>query len=409
MERRLAYGENSDRVRQMKKILIIHHGQGVGGGLIALLSLIEQLKLQYFVTVFCIFDSVAVQVLRRDGCEVIVAESPFYKRRYDLFVHSDASFPSLLGELRKLSGLFLYLVNALIFAPATLRDIAADYDIVYLNSVFVTDWARAAKRLGKKVVVHVREPLSKGFLGMRRALIRAVTRRYADLVIAISEDNKRRIDLPGNTVRVYDSVYLSPVSINQISVDPQLRYFAYVGGSQRIKGFEQLIDCLPYLNENIRIFFLGYDHELQGLTGWKFAIRKALSSYSRRLPALRDLLRASDQVVRVGISSDVFSYYKVSIALISPFAAPHASLPIMECLYLGKPVIASDVSGTEELVSSGTGKIFRNGNAKALAAAINDMAALDQHTLDKMSAACQTKFATICASNPSVVELLGAI
>ena len=393
----------------MKKILIIHHGQGVGGGLIALLGLIAQLKLQYFVTVFCIFDSVAVQILRRDGIHVIVAESPFYKRHYDLFVHSDASFPSVLGELRKLSGLVLYFINTLIFAPATLRNIAADYDIVYLNSVFVTDWARAAKRLSKKVVVHVREPLSKGFFGIRHALIRAVARRYADLVIAISEDNKRRIDLPEITVRVYDPVYLSSVSTNRISVDPQLRYFTYVGGSQRIKGFEQLIDCLPYLNENIRIFFLGYDHELQGLTGWKFTIRKALSSYSRRLPALCDLLRASDQVVRVGISSDVFNYYKVSIALISPFAAPHASLPIMECLHLGKPVITSDVSGTEELVSSETGRIFRNGDAKALAAAINDISALDQHTLDKMSAACQAKFTTICASNPSVVELLGAI
>lgn len=393
----------------MKKILIIHHGQGVGGGLIALLGLIEQLKSQHFVTVFCIFDSVAVQVIRRHGIQVVVPESSFYKRRYDLFVHSDASFPSVLGELRKLSCLFLYFVNLLMFAPATLRDIAAGYDIVYLNSIFVTDWARAAKRLNKKVVVHVREPLSKGLFGMRRALIRATVRRYSDLVIAISEDNKRRIDLPEISVRVYDPVYFSPISANPISVDPQLRYFTYVGGSQRIKGFEQLVDCLPYLHENIRIFFLGYDHELQGLTGWKFRIRKALSSYSRRLPALGDALRASDKIVQVGISSDVLSYYQASIGLISPFAAPHASLPIMECLNLGKPAIASDVPGTEELVSSETGMIFKNGDAKALAAAINDMAKLDQHTLDKMSAACQAKFATICATNPSVVKLLGLI
>lgn len=390
----------------MKKILIIHHGGGVGGGLIALLGLIQELKRTHLVTVLCIFDSVALDYLRRDGTEVFLADSAFYKKNYDLFVHSDASFFSFLGAIRRFRSLVFYGINAIFYAPAELRTIASDFDIVYLNSVFITDWAPAARNLGKQVVVHAREPLSKGVFGIRRALIRMMTRKYASLAIAISEDNKRRLGLPEMTVKVYDPVYVVAESPKIIAVQADLKYFTYVGGSQRIKGFEQLVDCLPYLAPNVRIFFLGYDHELHGLSGWKFAVRKALSVYNRRLPELKQKLHASDHIVDIGLTSDVFSYYRQSLALISPFAAPHASLPIMECLALGKPVIASDVSGTEELVTPENGILFRNGDARALAQAINTMAESSQESLAEMAAAAQRRYADIVASNPSIASLL---
>ena len=393
----------------MKKILLIHHGQGVGGGLIALLGLIRELKADHSVTVLCIFASDAVSYLQKEGIAVIVLDSRFYRKNYDLFIHSAASFAGPLKIMRDMYTLLTYFLSMWIFAPAALAKYGHGYDVVYLNSMFISDWAWAAKKQKKKVLVHVREPLASGFLGIRRALIRHVIRRAADLVIAISNDNAERLGLGEKTVTVYDPIVLNKSNEEKIRIQPGYRYFTYVGGSQRIKGFAQLVESLAYLDDKVRIFFLGYTHELAYLGGWKFQIRKLLSPYARRLPWLKDTLLASEKVIRVGISDNVASYYWQSRAVISPFAVPHASLPVLEAQHLGKAVIVSDVVGTEEFVDSRVGIVFENGNPKALASAINALAELEDESLQAMGDQARERSRSIYLNNPNVSRLIRAL
>lgn len=398
-------------MKQMPRILLIHHGQGVGGGLIALLGLIMELKLAYEVTVLCIFDSAAVAYLEREGVKVEVVAEAFYRSRYDLFIHSAAGFPSVLRAVRTLKTFLLYLASMYWFAPRVLSKISGSYDVVYLNSLFISDWSRAAKRLGKHVVMHVREPLDTGVLGLRRWVVRRVIDKYVDLVIAISNDNRARLGAHGKSVTVYDPVVLTnrTAGAMHVDTDPSLRYFTYVGGSQRIKGFEQLIESLKYLKPNVRIFFLGYTHELEHLHGWRYTVRRLLSPYARKLPCLKKELESAPNVVRIGLTENVFSYYQRSVAVISAFAVPHASLPVLEALHSGTPLIVSDVEGTGEFVNPETSAMFRNGDAKALAEAINRMSELSEQSLQKMAASCRLRYEELYRDNPSVAALIGQI
>ena len=83
---------------------------------------------------------------------------------------------------------------------------------------------------------------------------------------------------------VYDPV----VDVNRgdldIAVESDLKYFVYVGGEQRIKGFEQLALSLDYLNKNVRIFFIGQLKKKKSVGDY---IRFFQSSYYRKLSFLR--------------------------------------------------------------------------------------------------------------------------
>ena len=63
----------------MKRILLIYHGWGIGGGLIAMIGLIHQLKKQYDVHVLCIYNSNAVDYIKNEGISVEVLNSFFYR------------------------------------------------------------------------------------------------------------------------------------------------------------------------------------------------------------------------------------------------------------------------------------------------------------------------------------------
>lgn len=80
-----------------------------------------------------------------------------------------------------------------------------------------------------------------------------------------------------------------------------------------------------------------------------------LDPYYWRLEKLYLMLRTSPNVLLVGTVDNVLGYLDECHALISPFSKPHASLPILEAFYIGKPVIVSDVLGMKEFVDYHTG------------------------------------------------------
>lgn len=396
----------------LKSVLIVHHGKGIGGGLIALLGLIEELKENNEVVVLSIFDSVAVEYIRKTGVKVVLPKSRFYSRCYQLFIHSDASYFNIIDSIRKVNSLILYLLSKYYFAGKELQELPADYDVIYLNSTFISDWARSAKILKKKVIIHVREPLSWGLLGIRRGIIRSTINKYCDQLIAISHDNAQRVGLEFKTVVVYDPVVSKRRSqVVQSYVDDNIgkyKTFVYVGGTARIKGFEQLVDSLEYLNENIRIFFLGGEPEY-ARNGLKYFSRLILDPYFVKNRRLIEKLNNSEKIVHVGLVDDVFYYYEKSIALICPFSKPHASLPILEAFSVGKPVIVSDVVGMDELVNGLNGFFFKNSDPKSLASKTNQMSLISKSEYESMKAACVTKYQKIRELSDSVASIVARI
>lgn len=391
----------------MKRILIIHHGEGVGGGLVALLGLIEELKANHVVEVLCIFESSAVPYIKKSGVKVHLCKQHFYKKNYRLFLHSEASYFNLPDCIRNAKNLVSYFLSKFIFAKRELRNIDCNYEIVYLNSTFVSDWSKAANSLKKQVIIHIREPLAAGVFGFRRGLIRSSIRKYCDKVISISVDNAKRIGIDEKNTIVYDPVILRNVIVTQTDdhLDNKFNYFVYVGGAQRIKGFEQLVKCLDYLKNDIRIFFLGNVTELPE-SRLRRVILFILDPYVWRQQFLIKKLKSSDKIIFVGLVDDVFSYYKNSIAVISPFSKPHASLPILEAYSVGKPVIVSDIAGMDEIVNASTGFFFKNNRPKLLANTINDVARISTQLQNEYAVNALKKYNEIRSREETVTFVI---
>ena len=365
-----------------KKILIIHHTDVVGGALIALLGLVDKLRKDYEVVIFSIFDGEGVSYLRKTGATVIVPEDNFYRKIYSVFVHSEASYLDIISQYLKLKALFFYFVNKYFHALPALKKHVEDVDIVYLNSVFISDWAYAAKKLNKKVIIHVREPLSRSGIGYN--IIKKNVRNYCDKVIAVSNDNASRLNLEYMTAVVYDPVVLKKRNnIDETVLNSEIKYFVYVGGDARIKGFEQLVNALEYLDDNIRIYFLGGSTSYSNHPIKKY-IRRIIDPYSKRHNHLHEKMKMSSKIIYVGLTDQVFSYYNKSVFLISPFSKPHACLPVLEAFSCGLPVIVSDVEGMDEVVDNSNGLFFKNNNPKSLAKQINFAASIQEEDYLRM-------------------------
>ncbi|MCO6146891.1 glycosyltransferase family 4 protein [Flavobacterium sp. NRK1] len=368
----------------MKKILIIHHGTGLGGGLIALLGIIDELKEKFEVEVFAVFDSVAVDYLKDKGIKVIVSKSKFYKKHYSLFVHSDASYFNVIEGLLNLKSLITFLLSKYYFSVKELRLFSKNKDLIYLNSTFLSDWAYAAKKLNIKTLIHVREPLSYGKTKIRYNIIRNTIKKNCDQIVAITKDNANRVNLFYKTEIIYDPVVLNRRDEKlDILIDNNTKYFIYLGGEYRIKGFEQLVNSLPFIDENIKIFFLG-GKVIYSSNFIKQLLRRIFDPYFNRIKDLKIKLNASDKIIDIGMTDNVFYFYKKSIALICPFSKPHAALPILEAFSLKVPVIASDVVGMAEFVNENNGLTFLNGNSQSLAYQINQMAKMPRELYDNL-------------------------
>lgn len=387
-----------------KKILILHHAPIVGGALIALIGLVEELEKENEVIVFSIFEGEGVSYLENAGVKVIVPEAKFYQKRYSLFVHSAAAYFNIVDEWLKLKSLTYYFINKYFYALPALKEHLKEIDIVYLNSIFISDWAFAAKKLNKKVIVHVREPVSRNGIGYK--VIKNNIRRYCDKVIAVSKDNATRLDLKDLTSVVYDPVVMrNRNNDHKILLDKKIKYFVYVGGDARIKGFEQLANALEYLDDNIRIFFLGGSNTYSS-NPLKRIIRKIIDPFAQKHMYLHQKLKLSNKIIYVGLTDQVFSYYNNSSFLISPFTKPHACLPVLEAFSCKLPVIVSDVEGMDEIVDSSNGLFFTNNNPKSLAKQINYAASIDDKDYLLMSENSFSKYLNLIKSDNTINDII---
>jgi len=196
--------------------------------------------------------------------------------------------------------------------------------------------------------------------------------KYADIIVTISFDNARRLGLEGKTKVVYNYTDLSDERPKVDSFSG--KKFLYVGGAAYIKGFHILVNSLEHLNQGITVLFLG-----------NYPIKKEhcnlirliqLVFYPRsfiRDKAIRKM-RASPNAVEIGLVGDIKTYLDDVCCLISPFAIPHFSRPVIESYANYKPVIATNIKGMDEIVKNWETGILVNPDPLELAKAINFIA-----------------------------------
>jgi len=356
----------------MKTILFIHHATGWGGAPINLINIINALdKNEFHARVLLLKDSIVSRKLQENNIECIVASSWFYRKFYTFYTHSVPNFIDWYNIKSQVICWLSWILSHYIFASRELKKI--DYDIAHLNSSVLTDWLKPCREKGK-VIIHIQEPFSKRYLGIRYHFFTQQMRKYADHIIAISIDNANRINIPDKTTIVYN--FSTIEDLEELGIDKYTsKSVLYVGGASSIKGFSTLVDSLQFLNNDISVYFVGFYSSFfrtkrQSIKQkikfvfFKIFKKKKLNTYNK--------FDNNHQALNIGQLSNINEYLDKSVCLVSPFTVPHFSRPIIEAFGRRKPSIATNIEGMDEIITDGeNGILVPNRDAISLAGAIN--------------------------------------
>lgn len=249
------------------------------------------------------------------------------------FHGSEVSGMSWKIAVRNIIGLFV--------VPAAYFKYLRGYDVVYLNSSALCFYGLMVKIFSPRtrVIFHIREPLLSNNWG---GAIRAVLRRSADYVMAISKNemaNLRLPELPGEVVYNY---------VHSTDYDPILgrslhRNDPKVGLDKFVVGYFARIDTKNGIED-----FLHLARGFEDQPDMAFCIY----GYTRlEKGPIQDLLAAAGPNVHVyPMVSDVPTNLVDFDTLVVPFRVPHFSRSVIEAAMLGVPSIIYDIVSVNETV-----------------------------------------------------------
>ncbi|NOY06822.1 MAG: glycosyltransferase family 4 protein [Chlorobi bacterium] len=352
----------------MKKILYVHHGKGIGGAPLSLLYTIRGLDRSRFEPmVLCIYDSEAVDLFRREGITTFVSKGIHDFSHTNVLWYRWWQAPKILFKALMIPVSYWKAKRFLRLHPV---------DIVHLNTSTLFAFAAAASKT-TKVVWHVREPLARGYLGVRKAIVRRCIHRYADAVIPICRYDAEQL-IPSPKIRVvYNFIDFSVFDRNmdgdsvraRYEIGPTEKVVLMLGGVNPIKGTKEFVRAA----ERILAEYSDYWFLVAGEVPEK-SMRAILSGkwkYAREVNRIVEGIPRRERIVFTGNVSRVVPYIAAADLVCFPSTVPHFARPIIEAAAMARPVVASDLGGPRELVVPGkTGLLVEPGNPDALAEAI---------------------------------------
>ncbi len=244
---------------------------------------------------------------------------------------------------------------------------AMDADIVHIHGHFsVNTVARIAGRLvGARVVSHMHiDNVFRAGPGRRmQILVDTVTARLCFSIVAVSESTRVSLVRQGypasRLTTVYNGVDLhDPVPPIRLAEGPTILEVARLA---EVKGQRTLLAALAELDATAVL--VGADLEHGG-------------AYEATLRAEADRLGVASRVVFAGHRDDVAALLAGCDVFCLPSSAEGLPLVVLEAMAEGKPVVATAVGGTPELVIHGdTGLLVAPGDVDALRRALADVLA----------------------------------
>lgn len=309
----------------MKKIIIIHHYDDIGGAGNSLLELYEMLCNDYDVTVYlphsksslAEFLSMNKVELKYFECDVGMISSysggpSFYSRTFmkHLFI-----IPKSLKKLKKI----------------ILRE---NPHIIISNSITLA-WVGFLKSKQKiKKVCFIRETLNNS-IGMK--VLKVILKRNFDLVIFISNFDLKRYNLQtvkslvvNDSVKIssYRSSFSKTEACELLGIDANRVNILFVGGTSDLKGWNLVSSLISSLSD-CKVNFI-----IAGAVDSSKIINK-------------------NNVKYLGLTPNMPLVYKASDFLVFPSTSPHQSRPAFEAGVFSLPVIISDFEETKESVING--------------------------------------------------------
>ena len=385
-----------------RPILYIHHERAIGGAPLSLLYLIRQLdRTRWSPRVICLREGPAAELYRKESLPVRVVPGPDLSHT-ELVWFRWWQFPRLLARLAASIPLFFRLRETLReeleiggrrsevgdrseksagrLQTSDFRLPPSALPLVHLNSSTLAVAALAARSLGLPVVWHIREPLARGYLGFRRALLRATVRRCSDAVIAICENDAAQLGprlapVVGGAARAdrlaahrpplhvihnfvdftqFDASRPKGALRKELEISEHSPTLLFLGGSALTKGAGILLAAASQILSRAPEAHLVVAGESgpEFTTAW---IHGVVAGLRRRVHLL-------------GVRMDVPALLADTALLLFPSTVPHFARPVIEAAAMGVPCVASDLGGVRELILPGeTGVLVRAGDSVLLA------------------------------------------
>jgi len=362
----------------MIKILFFHHEGGIGGAPQSLRFLIEGLSRDEFESVVvCLKDGPVVDLLKNSGARIINS------RGIHDYSHTCLDWYGIGSPLR-------FITKFLNFFPTIIRAkrIIADEnpDVVHLNSSTLSACAIAAKMLDKKVIWHIREPIAKGYFGIRRTILRWIIDKYSDQVIAICRDNAERLKQSSKISVIYNYVDFtffdrnldSRIYRDKFGIPEGGKVILMLGGTSKPKGTIIFLSAAnEILKEKKDCFFIlaGNFPDFSSLTGLKRFANKLpwINRYNKKIVETASMLPCAN-FISTGYIVDIPLLIAASDIIVFPSTVPHFPRPLIEAGAMAKPSVSSNLPGPDEVIVDGeSGLLVESGNVKELVIAIKKL------------------------------------
>jgi glycosyltransferase involved in cell wall biosynthesis len=233
-------------------------------------------------------------------------------------------------------------------------------DIVHTHGMFASNLLSrvAARTAGASVVGHVHGPGVFPRLGRVYRFVDNLTSRLCDRLIAVSEHTRAELlsqGIPDRLIEVVRNGYDPPEPAP--AVTDGSRVIACVGRVEPMKGQADLVRALPNV-PNARLVIVGRD----------------VRGHRAELEALARDLGVADRIDIRGVQTNVLELLAHASVLALPSYSEGFPIVPLEAMAVRRPVVATAVGGTPELVVDGeTGILVQPGDVDALARALREL------------------------------------
>ncbi len=261
-------------------------------------------------------------------------------------------------------------------------------DLVHLNTSVLIPCAVAARQRGVPLVWHVRE-----VPGPSRWLRRwhtGVIRRLADRIIATSHFVAQAFGEGEGVDVIHNAVDLAGFAIDagaarrrvraELGVPEEAPVVGMIGSVQEVKGHALLLRAVPAVAAalpDVRFLVVAGGAPPEYACSARGRVKRLLGLPLDNLEWLRR------QVERRGLARHfVFAGYRADIPRVMaaidvlaflPQAPEGFGRPLIEAMAMGRPVVASDVGPSREILGQGTGVLVPPGDPRALTAALLEL------------------------------------
>ena len=363
-------------------ILYLDSGSGIGGGQRSLLLLLNLLDKERFTPfVGCLGDSPFAAEVKKTEASVVPLSLPAAHNKTDKVRRF--TLGDLLEDFRQLR-----VIRQL---HRTVKQ--HSIDLIHANSLSVALLGGVVARINRiPILMHKRYATSYGILDR-------LCERLLHRVILVSEATRWNFAHEAKQTLIYngvdlDAFHASPEELETLRTElfgDASDASLLAGVVTRItpeKGIHFLIRAMAELKGKIPIRLL--------IVGGPYFEKDV--DYMEELKQEVEDLGVEDSVIFTGFLSDTRVVTSLLDIMLVPSIIPEACpRTIIEAMAVGKPVIATPLGGSKELVTSETGILVPPEDASAVAEAIATLA-VDQERLTAMGKAARTRAVQLFSS-----------